>query len=310
MVKWKSIGRLGAVLGVACVVLGVAAGGAGCNGGWHSAAGAPTTFTLWQLPNQTPSQMMSYVIRSVHGKIIVIDGGTKGDTAYLKAFLHDQGNRVDAWFITHPHDDHCSALCEIMRNPEGLALGPIYASMPDAAWLDLVTSDLSEKRTLSDFVAAVEQTHRELIDVALGKEFRIDGIRIEVLGIRNPEIRQNPLNNSCMVLRVSDRCKSVLFLADLGVEGGEKLLHSRYADRLASDYVQMAHHGQKGVSEAVYQAVHPRYCLWPTPRWLWDNDSGKGVGSGKWKTLEVRAWMEPFAIQRHYCLFDGLQRID
>jgi len=268
------------------------------------------TFTLWQLPNQTPSQMMSYVIRTVHGRLIVIDGGRDGDAPYLTAFLKDLGGRVEAWFITHPHGDHCDALREILGNPQDLAIGPIYASMPDPAWLAETSRDDSEKRTLADLLAALKQTKRALVDVSLGQEFRIDGLRIEILGIRNPEIRVNPVNNSCMVLRTSDKRKSVLFLADSGPEAGDKLLAGPYAKRLHADYVQMAHHGQKGVGEAVYQAIHPSYCLWPTPKWLWDNDPGSGKGTGHWKTLEVRAWMERFPVKKHYLLFDGLQKIE
>jgi hypothetical protein len=109
---------------------------------------------------------------------------------------------------------------------------------------------------------------------------------------------------------MSDDVKSVLFTGDLGAEGGEKLLKSKYADALPSDYVQMAHHGQAGVTEAFYRKVNPSYCLWPTPQWLWDNDKGQGKGSGHWKTLAVRAWMDKLNIKRHYVMFQGLQQID
>jgi len=137
----------------------------------------------------------------------------------------------------------------------------------------------------------------------------IDGITIHVLGVCNPEITANPLNNSSMVLRFDDGHKSVLFLGDLGVEGGQKLLESPQAALLPSDYVQMAHHGQNGVGEAVYQKINPHYCLWPTPKWLWDNNSGAGEDSGPWRTKEVRGWMQKMPIKKHYLLFEGLQTI-
>ena len=146
--------------------------------------------------------------------------------------------------------------------------------------------------------------------MAVGQVLRIDGIRIEVLGIKNPEFTQNALNNSSAVLRVSDKAKTVLFLGDLGFEGGEKLLPSAGRDRLRDDYVQMAHHGQNGVGENVFRAVSPSYCFWPTPRWLWNCDSGKGTGSGPWRTLEVCAWMAKLNIKRHYVSADGLYRIE
>ncbi len=118
------------------------------------------------------------------------------------------------------------------------------------------------------------------------------------------------VNNSSAVWRVDGGGKSVLFLGDLGVEGGKKLLAGPSRSRLEADYVQMAHHGQQGVSEEFYKAVKPKCCLWPTPGWLWENDRGKGRNSGPWKTLEVRAWMEKLNVQKHYVAKDGLQRID
>jgi len=38
--------------------------------------------------------------------------------------------------------------------------------------------------------------------------------------------------------------------------------------------------------------------------------NGGGKGSGHWKTLEVRAWMDKHPIKRHYVMADGLQQID
>ena len=111
-------------------------------------------------------------------------------------------------------------------------------------------------------------------------------------------------------MKVTDSKKSVLFLGDLGVEGGEKLLKNISGEKLRADYVQMAHHGQNGVSKAFYEVVQPKYCLWPTPRWLWDNDNGGGKGSGPWQTLEVRKWMAELGVEKHYVSADGLYRLE
>lgn len=72
----------------------------------------------------------------------------------------------------------------------------------------------------------------------------------------------------------------------------------------------MAHHGQAGVRRDVYLAIKPTICLWPTPRWLWENDKGQGQGSGPWRTLEVRQWMNELGVKTHKVTADGLARID
>ena len=268
------------------------------------------TFTLWQLPEQTRSQMMSYVIRTAGGKVIVIDGGTAGDAPYLRGFLAALDNRVEAWFISHPHSDHVDAVTEILRQPQNLKIGTVYASLPDAEWIARHVPKDDDLPNIKSFREALATTKQPVVDLQVGQTWNIDGVYIEVFGVRNSELIQNPLNNSSAVLKVWDDRKSILFLGDLGFEGGEKLLAGPYGSKLRADYVQMAHHGQNGVGEDVYQAIKPSYCLWPTPRWLWDCDSGKGKGSGRWKTLEVRAWMDKLNIQRHYVTSDGLQRID
>jgi beta-lactamase superfamily II metal-dependent hydrolase len=268
------------------------------------------TFTLWQLPEQTRSQMMSYVIRTVSGKLIVIDGGTAGDAPYLRGFLAALGNQVEAWFISHPHSDHVDALTEILRRPQKLQIGTIYASLPDPEWIAQYVPKDDDHPNIKNFREALAATKLPYVDLQVGQTFAIDGVHIEVFAIRNPEITQNPLNNSSVVLKVWDDHKSILFLGDLGVEAGKKLLAGPYGDKLHTDYVQMAHHGQNGAGEEVYQAIKPSYCLWPTPLWLWDCDSGKGKGSGPWKTLQVRAWMDKLNIQHHYVMAEGLQRID
>jgi beta-lactamase superfamily II metal-dependent hydrolase len=160
------------------------------------------------------------------------------------------------------------------------------------------------------FSEAMATAGREVTELELGQELSFNGLHFEVLGIKNEEITVNAINNSSVVMRLRDETRSVLFAADLGAEAGRKFLAGPYANRLKSDYVQMAHHGQSGAERAFYEAVAARYCIWPTPLWLWDNDHGGGKGSGPWKTLEVRAWMEELRIERHYCLFDGLQEID
>jgi len=264
---------------------------------------ADDTFTVWQLPSQTPSQMMSYVIKTLHGKIMVIDGGMKGDASYLRGFLAALGNRVDYWFITHPHDDHIGALTVLLESPRDLKIEGIYASLPTVEWLE---ENDAYMPYIKEFYEAIEKSKVPVHNLYCGSHAVVDGVHLLVLGVKNPEIHVNLINNQSLVMRVWDEHKSILFTGDLGVEGGEKLLHSKYAKYLPSDYVQMAHHGQTGVDKAFYEAVHPKYCLWPTPKWLWDNNAGHGPNTGPWRTIEVRLWMKHMNVERDFPSWKGL----
>ena len=71
---------------------------------------------LWMLGSTTGAQNLSIVIKSPNGKIIVIDGGWEADADKLSSLILQQGGKVDAWLITHPHEDHVGALCAILND--------------------------------------------------------------------------------------------------------------------------------------------------------------------------------------------------
>ncbi len=274
----------------------------------NAPATAPETFTLWQLPNQTHVQMMSYVIQTPDGSLLVIDGGNTGDADYLREFILARGAKVSTWIITPVHSDHVNAIIEILKEPGAITVDTFYGSIPEREWVAAHGGE-SELATWDALADAFAQSGHQISELAIEQRLTIDTVNIRVLGIKNPEITANPINNSSIAFRLWDTTKSVLFTGDLGVEGGDKLLNSDQARHLPADYIQMAHHGQRGVSEAFYTAVNPSFCLWPTPKWLWDNDNGGGPDSGPWKTLEVRAWMDKLSIQRHYVMHEGLHEI-
>ena len=107
-----------------------------------------------------------------------------------------------------------------------------------------------------------------------------------------------------MAYKMWDSKKSFIFLGDLGVEGGQKLLDSEYAKDLECDYLQMAHHGQDGCDKKFYQTVKFRACLWPSPKWVYN------APMGRLKTAEVRGWMKELGITEHYVSNEGLARIE
>ena len=260
----------------------------------------PTSFTLWQLPSQKRTIMMGYVLKSLEGSLVVVDGGFKHDAEYLRDFLKEHGNHVSAWFVTHPHADHVEALTWILSNQEDLKIDAIYASSPPMEWYQEYAPGTA--KTLAGFYAALEQAGRSYIDIDPGDVFDIDEIHIEILSTENPEIiEKDAVNNSSMIMRVSDSKKSVLFLGDIGELAGAKILQHVDHKKLKADYVQASHHGNWGVDEAFYQVVQPEYVLWPTPIWLWNNDkSGGGYNSGPWTTLETRQWMKDLNVKSNY----------
>ena len=70
----------------------------------------------------------------------------------------------------------------------------------------------------------------------------------------------------------------------------------------------MAHHGQHGVDREVYQAVHARAALWPTPQWLYELPDP--AMKKTYATLQVRQWMKELGVQKNYVMKDGLVELE
>ena len=265
-----------------------------------------TGIELTQLAPSTTSQSMGYVIKNNKGKVIVIDGGVEADSDNLLRYVNEYGGRVDAWYITHPHIDHMGAFCEIISKNLEFPVDKIYVALNDEEWYEKYTDDdtLNEVKAFFDVIEN-DKIKYKVEQVKMGQQMKFDNMCIEVLGGRNEEIKLNSINNGSMILKVSVNNKSILFLGDAGVESGEKLLNSISVEKIKSDYVQMAHHGQSGVNLDLYNKVEPRYCLWPTPLWLWNNDSGEGENSGPWSTKETISYMSKLNVKKNYIAKDG-----
>ena len=260
---------------------------------------------LWMLASTTGAQNLSIVIKSPHGKLIVVDGGWEADATKLSELILQQGGKVDAWLITHPHEDHVGALCAILNDSSRkIKIDKIYCSLATPDWYRQVspTGAGIADQLLSAFTKLPVGTVTN--NIGRGTEINIDDVNIRVLNNRGV-YTYNGVNNSSMVYKIRVSGQSILILGDLAYDGGKDLIKSCTAAELKSDIVQMAHHGQQGVDQDAYALIAPTTCLWPSPAWLWNNDNGGGVGSGPWGTLKTRAWMDALGVKDNRSLKDG-----
>lgn len=267
--------------------------------------GASGVGELWMLGSTTGAQNLSIVIKSPNGKLIVIDGGWEADADKLTSLILQQGGKVDAWLITHPHEDHVGALCTILNDASRkIKIDKIYCSLATPDWYRQVspTGAGIADQLLSAFTKLPVGTVTN--NIGRGSEINIDDVNIRVLNNRGV-YSYNGVNNSSLVYKIRVSGQSILILGDLAYDGGKDLIKTCTASELKSDIVQMAHHGQQGVDQDAYALIAPITCLWPSPAWLWDNDNGGGVGSGPWGTLTTRAWMDALGVKDNRSLKDG-----
>lgn len=257
-----------------------------------------------QLKNSSYSQMMGYFIKTKNEKIIVVDGGTTEDSENLQRYINDNGGKVDYWFLTHYHDDHTGALSDIIDNTD-IKIENIICSFCDRELVEKYENDRLEDYDKITNSLSNERVRDKTITPQEGQVFNIDNkIKVKILSLYKGDIYENLGNNTSMVFKLYINNKSILFLGDTGVEKSEELLKNNLKD-LKSNYVQMAHHGQNGATQELYKQISPKYCFWPTPEWLWNNDGGGGYNSGPWKTVETRKWMEDIGVKENYIEKDG-----
>ena len=180
----------------------------------------------------------------------------------------------------------------------------IYVSLNEKEWYEEHERGRAEFSNYLIDLLNEEKIKPKVKTPALNEKIQIDGMEVEILGIRNPEITQNPGNEQSMVIKFNTGKTSILILGDTGEKSSEKLLKNQ-KEKLKSDIVQMSHHGQSGATKELYKEISPKICLWPSPDWLWNNDSGAGENSGPWKTLETRKWMEELGVTKNYIEKDG-----
>lgn len=280
---------------------------------------------LYQLTETSPF-MMSFVLLTRQNNVIVIDGGRPEDMPLLKQYVG--GRHISAWILTHAHSDHISGFVdEIAKNGGAdFDIGTVYYNFPPYSLIDnhnvpdygYFTRELNE--TLPSFLAIETQIRDKAHIVEQGEHITVDECDVHFLYTYHEGLNSNLMNDSSLVFKVTTPNKIVLFLGDLGPDGGDVLFReSRHL--LKSDIVQMAHHGHMNMSMEVYAEIMPEACLWCAPDWLYAepevpdylSDVAKLRRQGRirmYGTAVTRKWMDILGVKKHYVTADGTNCIE
>ena len=283
---------------------------------------------LYQI-TETSQFMMGFVIVTKENNAIVIDGGRPEDMPLLKQYIG--GRHISAWILTHAHGDHLSGfIAELSENGlRDFDVEKIYYHFPPYAELkqktegevpDLAYFNRELDGCLAFFVEQEEKIKHLAHIVEQGESIDVDECHIDFLYSFHDGLYSNLMNDSSLVFRLQTPNTSVLFLGDLGPEGGD-VLYEESRHLLKSDMVQMAHHGHMNVGMEVYAAIMPDACLWCCPDWLYDEPEiprylvnrakqRKMQRERMYGTAITRKWMEILGVKTHYVTKDGTNEIE
>ena len=245
---------------------------------------------------------MGFVIITPEDRAIIIDGGRSLELPNVAAHVGDRP--VAAWILTHPHSDHITCINHALKHSHPLIERTekfIYNFHSKEYYCTYARE--GERQPFLDFDERIKPYTDRVWNPVAGDEIVIDGLRIEFLFSKDEQFTEHCMNNGSLVFRVYGRKQNILFLGDLGPHAGRELLRM-HGEYLASDIVQMAHHGHMCVEKNVYEAIDPIACIWCCQSWLYNEDD-RLILPDMYGVALTRRWMEEIGVTEHYVTKDG-----
>lgn len=270
------------------------------------------TYKVTQYADVNGYQCMSYTIESSNGGLVVVDGGRAWQSTALVDVIKEKGGHVDAWIITHPHDDHCGVLASVLEagwdNTE-ITIDRILIGQMNY-------EDVKEEPRSDTFgYLLMGLNARDNVTwLSAGDELSVIGLQMKVLHTCNDDVvsgSSNIMNDGSMVFKLSAKKRSILFLADVadnnaeiaasvldraqGSEMGRLIadeILTNFPDDVKSTYVQMSHHGNGSLPDYFYEAVAPKAAFFDAPDWLMENKNKETGQESYYSTPHYRKLME------------------
>lgn len=274
---------------------------------------------LYQLVDTPDSQIMSYILKTKNGKLIILDGGLERNAeeiiALAKRLTGQEVPEIEAWFFSHSHSDHVNAFTKFATDfKDALSVKKIYHHFTSDSYV--VVQELGNVPTYRKFMKALtayDSDGSKTTVVEPGDVYSFDDVTMEVLLVPDEEVEVQKgvaINEASVIYRMTIDGQRVLFLGDAYHVAGQRL-QAAYPDDLKADVVQMAHHGSQGVEWDLYALIQPKMCLWPSPQIMWAPENQIG-GSANWglETVELHRYMRTtLGVSHHYIATEGLQKL-
>lgn len=233
-----------------------------------------------------------YVIQLADGSFIIIDGGenvddprnssTNTDSDNLYKFLmsakpasHEKPI-IAAWFLTHRHNDHIDVINGFLPEYRNKVVIEQIVFNFSSGVLGVPTERADVNRYADIKLRPYLKSSTKIITSHTGYKFYIRNAEVQVLysidDLYPFDLVDGFINNESPALSITiDGEQRLMILGEVFVPGSRALVNM-YGEDLASDVIQLSHHGHYGATEELYRLIWPasqdysdekRFVLWP-----------------------------------------------
>lgn len=200
-------------------------------------------------------------VENSYGKNYLIDGGSSSVSHVgeyrIIPFLKSQGiSRLEAVFVTHPDEDHCNGIKELMESGDLQGIAVKHLVLPDIA-LDGKEEAYLELEQIAD-KAGIPVSY-----ISRGQKIADDRLTITCL---HPDkgYSAKDANEYSIVLTLTSGNFSVMLTGDIEGEGEQKLTQLLQKEEKGgrTTVLKVAHHGSKySTGETFLETVSPDIAL-------------------------------------------------
>lgn len=210
--------------------------------------------------------------------LVVIDGGSRANSEYVRSVIKAKGGHVYAWIITHGHPDHVGAFNEIYRSPDGIIIDDIYSTDFDLDMYHKLCNWWDEPEYYDEFWELTHtdgKANEDFHTLKAGDEISLCGLDLSVYSTFSEvgsDYGDDIANLGSMMFKIKAGDTSVLYCSDIHNNRGlYDDIADKYKDELKSDYLQMGHHGNNSCPNSFVDLVDPSYAFFDCPDAFFEN---------------------------------------
>ncbi len=228
------------------------------------------SWILTEYPMASGDQGMCYTMENISdGTLIVIDGGDAKNEQTVRDAINERGGTVDAWILTHYHQDHVDSFNAIYENPQGIDIKEVYVTPLDADKFYQVAQEWDDVDSFNKFTEITEGANN-INYVSRNDELSFDDLKITFFNAYDEVVEdcvEDIPNNDSLVFKMETANRSMLICGDCHSRYMADYLVNTYGDKLQSDILQCGHHGNNSMPEdtGFYEKVNPSIAVFDTP---------------------------------------------